>query len=59
MASILRKAEELPAYIHGMEAFAFGFPLVTMDVTRRVLTAAGTSGEYTAPINQLHPSRQP
>ena len=53
MASILRKAEELPAYVHGMEAYAFGFPLVIMDVTRRVLTAAGTSSQYKAPINQF------
>lgn len=53
MASLIQKAEELPAYVHGMEGYAFGFPLVTMDVTKGLLTATGTSGEFKAPLNQF------
>jgi hypothetical protein len=41
-------------HVFGMYAYAYGFPLVMMDVTRRVLTAAARSGEYSAPINQFH-----
>ena len=48
--SFLKKRE---AYLHGKEAYAYGFPLVVMDVTRQVQTATPTAGEYTAPINQF------
>lgn len=41
------------AYFYGMEAYVYGFPLVIMDVTRAVTTAASKSGEYSAPINQF------
>jgi hypothetical protein len=41
------------AYLLGMEAYVYGFPLVIMDVTKDGLTAASTSGEYSAPMNQL------
>ena len=41
------------AYLVGMEEYVFGFPLVMMDVTREVMTASATSGEYKAPINQF------
>ena len=40
-------------YLLGQEAYVYGFPLVMMDVTRQVMTAASTSGEYAAPINQF------
>ena len=41
------------AYLVGMEEYVYGFPLVMMDVTREVMTASATSGEYKAPINQF------
>ena len=53
MVSLIRKAEEFPAYVHAMEGYAYGFPLVIMDLTKSVLTAAAHSGEYSAPVNQF------
>ena len=47
-------AREQIAYIFGMYAYAYGFPLVMMDVTRQVMTAAPRSGEYSAPVGQFH-----
>jgi hypothetical protein len=47
-------AREQIAYLFGMYAYAYGFPLVMMDVTRQVMTAAPSSGEYSAPIGQFH-----
>ncbi len=41
------------AYLLGEEEYVYGFPLVMMDVTRQVVTAASKSGEYQAPINQF------
>jgi hypothetical protein len=37
----------------GAEAYIYGFPLVLMDVTRRVTTNVPQPGENAAPINQL------
>jgi hypothetical protein len=45
---------EQTAYFSGVYAYAYGFPLVMMDVTRQVMTATPSSGEYSAPINQFH-----
>jgi hypothetical protein len=47
------RVKEKVAYVVGMEAYVYGYPLVMMDVTREVTTAAATSGEYSAPINQF------
>ncbi len=49
------KVKELEAYIWGMESYVYGYPLVMMEVTRDVLTAApAPNPEGTAaPINQL------
>jgi hypothetical protein len=47
------KVKQAVAYVVGMEPYVYGYPLVMMDVTREVLTAASTSGEYSAPINQF------
>ena len=48
------RVREQLAYIRGMYAHAYGFPLVMMDVTRQVMTAAPKAGEYSAPVNQFH-----
>lgn len=45
---------EQRAYVFGTYAYVYGFPLVMMDVTRQVMTAAPRSGEYSAPVNQFH-----
>jgi hypothetical protein len=47
--------KEGEAYLYGMESYVFGYPLVMMDVTREVLTAAAApNAEGTAaPINHL------
>lgn len=41
------------AYVLGMEAYVYGFPLVLMDATNRVETATSKAGEYSAPYNQI------
>ena len=48
------RVREQLAYAFGMYAYAYGFPLVMMDVTRQVMTAAASSGEYSAPVGQFH-----
>jgi hypothetical protein len=40
-----------------METYVYGFPLVIMDLTRQVMTAAPTSGDLSAPINQFQKLR--
>ena len=47
------KGKEELAYFRAMEEYAYGFPLVMMDVTREVTTATSKSGEYSAPMNQF------
>ena len=46
--------KEGQAYLRGLSGYVYGLPLVLMDVTREVMTAAPRSGEYSAPINQFH-----
>ncbi len=41
------------AYFLGEECYVFGFPLVMMDATNRILTATAKAGDYNAPYNQL------
>lgn len=50
------KAEE--AYVLGMETYVYGFPLVIMDLTKGVLTAAANPGEHSAPMNQFTMARE-
>ena len=45
--------KEEVAKLLGMEAWVYGYPLVIMDVTRAVMTAASTAGQYGAPINEF------
>jgi hypothetical protein len=47
------KAKEGVAYIVALEEYVYGYPLVMMDVTRELLTATPTTGQYAAPINQF------
>jgi hypothetical protein len=43
-----QQMQEEEAYLYRMEAYVYGFPLVIIDVTKRVQTATPRSGEYTA-----------
>ena len=47
--------EEKKAYIYGLQSYVYGYPLVMMDVTRKVLTAAPAPNATgtAAPLNQL------
>ena len=49
------EVKEAEAYIWGMESYVYGYPLVTFDVTREVMTAvpAPKPDGTGAPINQL------
>ncbi len=41
------------AWLYGVEAYVYGFPLIVMDLTKSQGTAVATGGEITAPINQF------
>jgi len=46
------------AYVRGMQGYAYGFPLVIMDLTRKVMTAARTRGHLgcrNGDAEQRHP----
>jgi hypothetical protein len=45
--------KEEVAKLLAMEAYVYGFPLVISDLTRQVVTATPTAGDFAAPINQL------
>jgi hypothetical protein len=45
--------QEGRAWLYGLEAYIYGFPLIMMDLTRDVSTAVPTAGEITAPVNQF------
>ena len=47
------KFKEADARKLGVEAYVFGYPLVLMDVTRRVMTAVSKPGAGRAPVNQI------
>jgi len=51
------KIMEEIAYIRGMQAYVYGFPLVIMDVTKDVQTAVPNAQEYAAPMNQFQHMR--
>ncbi len=41
------------AWLYGLEAYIYGFPLIMMDLTKNQATAVPTAGEITAPVNQF------
>ncbi|MGA7411252.1 MAG: DUF1254 domain-containing protein [Bryobacteraceae bacterium] len=41
------------AWLDGIEAYLYGFPLVVMDLTKDAGTAVTTPGEIAAPVNQF------
>src|SRR5215510_12981388 len=45
--------QEGRAWLYGLEAYLYGFPLIMMDLTKDAATAVPTAGEITAPINQF------
>ena len=47
------KAKEAASFLVGSEEYVYGYPLVMMDVTRQVMTAAANTGEYSGPIDQF------
>ncbi len=47
------RVKEGIAYVRGMEAYAYRFPLVITELTRQVETATPMAGELAAPINQF------
>lgn len=48
------KAPQWLAFVRGVQAYLYGYPLVTSDVTRRVLTAPGVKARMgTGPINRF------
>ena len=40
-------------WLHGVQAYVYGFPLVVMDLTKDAATAVTNAGEFTAPVNQF------
>ena len=46
-----------PAAAAALEAYVFGYPLVTLEHTRRVVTNVAAAGSLHAPVNQLSLAR--
>jgi hypothetical protein len=40
-------------WLHGIEAYIYGFPMIMMDLTKEAATAVPVPGEFTAPVNQF------
>lgn len=45
--------KEGEAWLYGMEAYLYGFPLIMMDLTKQAATTMPISGEITAPVNRF------
>lgn len=52
------KAREEEAFAIGTEAYVYGYPLVTMEMTRRVMTNTVAPAEKHAPMGQFFNSRE-
>src|SRR5262245_14272769 len=48
---------EEEAFKLGVDAYVYGYPLVTMEMTRRVMTNAAKPGGNHAPVGQFYNSR--
>lgn len=48
-----RQVSEDEAYAIGLDAYTYAYPMVLMEVSRRVLTNAGTPGRPRAPMNRF------
>jgi hypothetical protein len=57
-APLPEQAKEKEALDLGVEAYIYGYPLVTMEMTRRVMTDVAKAGEKHAPMGQLANMRQ-
>ena len=55
---LLNTGEALDDFIVAQDAYIYGYPLVTMEMTRRVATNAATAGGRHAPMGQLIKFRQ-
>ena len=40
-------------WLHGIQAYIYGFPMIMMDLTKEAATAVPVPGEFTAPVNQF------
>lgn len=40
-------------WLHGVQGYIYGFPLLVMDLTRETMTAVPEAGEINAPVNQF------
>jgi hypothetical protein len=41
------------AWVYGLEAYLYGFPLIMMDLTKDAATSVPVAGEIAAPLNQF------
>jgi hypothetical protein len=55
---VVRAVEGLEEFRIASDAYIFGYPLVTMEMTRRVMTNVAGAGDTRAPMGQLVRARQ-